>query len=225
MRGALITFQANGRTCDGYLSLPTSLPAPAVIVIQGWWGLVDHIKEVTDRLAAEGFVALAPDLYCGKRTSEPDDAERLMMALNIAQTEKDLRGAVQFVLDHDAVASARVGILGFCMGGQLALFAACANASIRGCVDFYGFHPKVQPDLASLRAPVLGLFAENDEYIPLATVESLKHALLVHGKEATFHIYPGAMHGFFNDTSPRRYHPASATDAWEKVLAFLRAHV
>ncbi|MBI3090149.1 MAG: dienelactone hydrolase family protein [Candidatus Tectomicrobia bacterium] len=225
MRGALITFRANGRTCDGYLSLPASLPAPAVIVIQGWWGLVDHIKGVTDRLAGEGFVGLAPDLYRGKRTSEPDDAERLMMALNIAQTEKDLRGAVQFLLDHEAVASARVGILGFCMGGQLALFAACANAGIRACVDFYGFHPKVQPDLAGLQAPVLGLFAENDEYIPLATVESLKSALRTHGKKATFHIYPGAMHGFFNDTSPRRYHPASAKDAWEKTLAFLRSHL
>ena len=116
MNGTLVSFQANGRTCDGYLSVPDSGGGPAVIVLQEWWGLVDHIKDVADRFANSGFTALAPDLYHGESTTQPDDAGRLMMALNIGETEKDLAGAVKFLVDYNSVSSDKVGTIGFCMG-------------------------------------------------------------------------------------------------------------
>ena len=165
MNGILVSFQANGRTCDGYLSVPDSGGGPAVIVLQEWWGLVDHIKVVADRFAKSGFTALAPDLYHGESTTQPDDAGRFMMALNIGETEKDLAGAVKFLVDYNSVSSDKVGTIGFCMGGQLSLFAACANPQIGACIDFYGIHPNIQPDFKNLAAPVLGIFAENDEFV------------------------------------------------------------
>ena len=163
--GRMVEFATNGKSSRGYLATPASGSGPGVIVIQEWWGLVDHVKDVADRFANEGFVALAPDMYHGETATSPDDAGKLMMALNIEQTERDLRGAVDYLLARDEVAGDRVGTVGFCMGGQLSLFAACANAKVGACIDFYGIHPNVAPDLASLQAPVLGFFAEKDGFV------------------------------------------------------------
>jgi carboxymethylenebutenolidase len=124
--GDIVHFPSNGKEASGYLALPKSA-GPAVVVIQEWWGLVPHIKKVADRFAAEGFVALAPDLYHGKSTSSPDEAGKLMMSLRIDEAEKDLRGAVQYLLKHPSTSSKQVGTVGFCMGGALSLFAACKN--------------------------------------------------------------------------------------------------
>ena len=162
MTGKMVEFSSNGGTASGYLSKPESGKGPGVIVIQEWWGLVDHIKDVADRFAREGFVALAPDLYHGTIAKSPDEAGKLFMALNIDRAEKDLRGAIQFVLAQQETAGAKVGTVGFCMGGQLSLYAACANANVGACVNFYGIHPNVHPNIAGLQAPVLGFFAEKD---------------------------------------------------------------
>ena len=159
MSGSMVALPSNGTTGNGYLAVPVSGSGPGVIVLQEWWGLVDHIKAVADRFAAEGFVALAPDMYHGESTTSPDDAGRLMMALDIGRVEKDLRGAIDSLLARDEVTSACVGTVGFCMGGQLSLYAACENASVGACVVFYGIHPNVKPNLAALQAPVLGFFA------------------------------------------------------------------
>src|SRR5262245_25781048 len=125
--GEMAQFPFAGGTTGGYLSIPEKGTGPGVVVIQEWWGLVDHIKDVCDRFAAEGFVALAPDMYHGKSTKSPDEAGKLMMALNIDKAEKDLRGAVEYLAGHPATTSAKVGIVGFCMGGALSLFAATQN--------------------------------------------------------------------------------------------------
>src|SRR5919202_6055910 len=166
MAGQMVEFQSNGGTARGYLSTPESGRGPGVVVIQEWWGLVPHIKDVADRFAREGFVALAPDIYHGDVARSPDEAGKLMMALNIAQTEKDLRGAIQYLLGHEATRGGRVGTVGFCMGGALSLYAASKNERVGACVVFYGIHPKVEPDLDNLRAPVLGIFAERDQSVP-----------------------------------------------------------
>ena len=158
MTGSMVTFPANGTPTSGYLATPKSGAGPGVLVIQEWWGLVPHIKHVCDRFAAEGFVALAPDMFHGQTASEPDGAGKLFMALNIARAEKDLRGAVAYLLGRSA--TKRVGAVGFCMGGQLALFAATLNPAVGACVNFYGIHPNVKPDYAKLAGPVLGLYAE-----------------------------------------------------------------
>src|SRR5262245_36817044 len=155
----MVTFPSNGGTAPGYLAAPPDRKGPGVVVIQEWWGLVPHIKAIADRFAAEGFLALAPDLYHGKATKSPDEAGKLMMAMNIGQAERDLAGAAAFVARHSANSTGRVGTVGFCMGGALSLYAASKNPAVSAAVVFYGGHPKVQPDLPALEAPLLGLYA------------------------------------------------------------------
>ncbi|HLM58881.1 MAG TPA: dienelactone hydrolase family protein [Pyrinomonadaceae bacterium] len=225
MAGEMVEFESNGGTAGGYLSTPEGGRGPGVIVIQEWWGLVEHIKDVCDRFAREGFTALAPDLYHGKATRSPDEAGKLMMALNVGQAEKDLRGAVRYLLSHEAVEGERVGSVGFCMGGVLSLFAASKNSQVGACVVFYGIHPKVEPDFDALRAPVLGLYAERDQMVPPEAVRALEEKLRAHGKQAEMHVYPGADHAFFNDTRPEVYDDAAAEDAWRRTLAFFRQHL
>ena len=225
MSGEMITFQSNGGTASGYLSLPASGAGPGVIVIQEWWGLVPHIKDVCDRFAAEGFVALAPDLYHGESTKSPDEAGKLMMALRIDEAEKDLRGAISHLLSLEGTSGNKVGTVGFCMGGALSLYAASKNPQVGACVVFYGIHPNVKPDLASLQAPVLGIYAERDAYVGPAVVHELESQLKQHGKSAEMHIYPGLDHGFFNDTRTEVYDEAAAKDAWSRVLKFFREHL
>jgi carboxymethylenebutenolidase len=195
------------------------------VVIQEWWGLVPHIKSVADRFAQEGFVALAPDLYHGKSTKSPDEAGKLMMSMRIDEAEKDLRGAVQFLLKHRQTTSKQVGTVGFCMGGALSLFAASKNAEVGACVVFYGGHPNVKPDLAALNAPVLGLYAEKDGFVTPESVRALEKSMKDLGKRIEVHIYPGADHAFFNDERPQVYNEPAARDAWNRTVKFFRAEL
>lgn len=218
MPGQMVEFPSNGGKASGYLSVPASGKGPGVIVIQEWWGLVPHIKDVADRFAKEGFVALAPDLYHGESTKSPDEAGKLMMALRIDEAEKDLRGAINYLLSHEASTGNKVGTVGFCMGGALSLYAASKNSQVGACVVFYGIHPNVKPDLANLQAPVLGIYAERDAYVPPSTVHELEGQLKQHGKSVEMHIYPGLDHGFFNDSRQDVYNEEAARDAWNRVL-------
>jgi carboxymethylenebutenolidase len=220
MAGERVEFRSNGGTTGGYLSVPESGRGPGVVVIQEWWGLVPHVEDVCDRFAREGFVALAPDLYHGEKTTSPDEAGKLMMALNIAQAEKDLRGAVEYLSAHEATRGASVGTVGFCMGGVLSLYAACMNERVGACVVFYGIHPKAVPHLDSLRAPVLGFFGEKDQFVPPDAVRELESKLKELGKQAEMHIYPDTDHAFFNDQRPEVYNSRAAQDAWQRVLQF-----
>ena len=222
LNGTMIEFTANGGTASGYLTKPESGEGPGVIVIQEWWGLVGHIKTVADRFASAGYVALAPDMYHGEATKSPDDAGKLMMALNIDGAEKDLRGAVDYLAD--ASTGEKIGVIGFCMGGQLALFAATKNDRIGACVDFYGIHPNVQPDYTHMKAPVLGLFAENDGFVNSDVVKELEEKLKPSDVSTDFHIYPGVDHAFYNDEG-KAYNLPAATDAWNRVQDFLGKHL
>ena len=223
LKGAVIEFPANGRKVRGYLSKPDSGSGPGVLVIQEWWGLVEHIKSVADRIAASGYVALAPDLYHGEATRSPDEAGKLMMALEIEETEKGLRGAATHLLSQSS--GRKLGAVGFCMGGQLALYAASRNDAIRACVDFYGIHPNVKPDYANIKAAVLGLFAEKDVYVSPEVVQKLEAVLKKAGIETDFTIYPDCDHGFFNDTRKEVHDVAAAADAWHRVQTFLKKHL
>lgn len=223
--GQMVSFKANGSTAQGYLATATSAKGIGVIVLQEWWGLVDHIKNVCDRFARAGFTALAPDMYDGATTKSPDEAGKLFMALNIGEAEKKLRGAIDFLLSHQAVSSKKVGTIGFCMGGQLSLFAATLNSHIGACVDFYGIHPAVKPDFTKLQAPVLGIFAEKDDFVNADAVRALESQLKNTGKRYAFHTYPNTAHAFFNDTRPEVYNAQAALDAWNKTLAFFKAEL
>jgi len=222
MAGKIVQFASDGGTSEGYQALPGTRKGRGVIVLQEWWGLVDHIKDVADRFSKEGFVTLAPDLYHGKTTTSPDTAGKLFMALNIAQVEKDLRGAVDYVLRIPECQGNKVGIVGFCMGGQLSLYAACTNASVGACVVYYGIHPNVHPEIARLQAPVLGFFGDKDTSVPPQAVRKLEDELRANSKQAEFHVYKGANHAFFNNTRPEVYDDSSAKDSWKRMLEFFR---
>ncbi len=223
--GERVSFQANGHTTPGYLARPAAGEGPGVIVIQEWWGLVPHIEDVTSRFAAEGFVALAPDLYHGEKASGPDQAGKMMMALNINQAAQDLAGAIDYLAAQPGVTGSKVGTVGFCMGGALSLFAASQNPEVGACVVYYGGHPKVQPDIPSLQAPVLGIWAGQDGFVTPDVVSSLDHQLTAAGKAHEFHTYPAADHAFFNDTRPEVYDAVAAADAWRRTIDFLRANL
>jgi carboxymethylenebutenolidase len=225
MKGKMIQFKGNGQTYEGYFSAPEKGGA-GIIVIQEYWGLVDHVKEVCDRFAREGFAALAPDFYQGKKTSSPDEAGKLFMALNIDQAEKIFRGAIEALLSSPECTSKTVGTVGFCMGGQLSMYAAGMNPDkVSACVNFYGIHPNVNPPFEKMRAPLQGHFAENDRSVSPKTVEALRKKLDSLGKKHELYIYPGTEHAFFNDTRKEVHHPAAAKQAWQRTIDFFKQHV
>ncbi|MCP5055517.1 MAG: dienelactone hydrolase family protein [bacterium] len=223
--GTELDCVSNGDPGRGYLAVPAGGKGPGVVVIQEWWGLVDHIRDVCDRLARDGMVALAPDLYRGEATTDPDAAGRLMMDLELPRATRDLDGAVQVLLGHDGVIGSKVGVIGFCMGGQLALDAATRNDRIGAVVDCYGIHPNVQLDLSGLKAPVLGIFAEHDEFVPMESARKLEADLAAAGKRADFTIFSGAGHAFMNDSRPDVHDAELTAKAWSQVLAFFRAEI
>lgn len=225
MTGEMIQFNDGDSAYRGYLAPSKAGKGPGVIVIQEWWGLVPHIQDLCDRLAAEGYTALAPDLYKGESTTEPDEAATLMQALNISETDRILRKAILTLLAHPATASGKVGVVGFCMGGQLAMFAAAGNPAIGACVNFYGIHPKVQPSYRDLDCPVLGIFAERDSYASPEAVRALDQELRLLDKEHKFVTYPGTDHAFFNDTRREVYNQDAAQDAWGRTLAFFQKNL
>lgn len=225
MPGEIIEFSANGNAVQGYLARSESGRGPGVIVIQEWWGLVDHIKDVCDRLAAEGFTALAPDFYGGVQTTEPDEAGSLMMALEIPKAAEVIKGAISAVQNDESTSTEEVGVIGFCMGGQLAMYAAAIDDRVGACVNFYGIHPNVKPPFEKMTSPILGIFAEHDEYASPDVVEQLSRELSSASVRHDFRTYEGAQHAFFNDDRPEVYNQESAQDAWERTLRFLRVEL
>ena len=195
-----------------------------MIVLQEWWGLVPHIKDVADRFAAEGFTALAPDLYSGRSSTEPDEAGKLMMSLNLAQAAKDLSGAVDLL--QERTGRTKVGVAGFCMGGGLSLVLACQRPdAVAAAAPFYGVIPwaNAQPDWAAMTATVEGHYAELDGFFTPEAAHALQSTLRGLGKTATLHVYPGTDHAFFNDTRPEVYDADASTTAWQRTIDLMRS--
>ena len=221
--GEMVEFKSNGGTCTGYLA---GTSGPGVIVIQEWWGLVPHITDIADRFAAEGFVALAPDMYHGEMTDEPDMAGKLLMSMNLVTAGKDLSGAVDLL--QERTGRTKVGVTGFCMGGGLALMAACLRPdAIAAAAPFYGgMRPDTVIEWDNLAAVVEGHYAATDRGTAAPeAVKELEATLRAKGKNATFHVYPGTQHAFFNDTRPEVYDAAVAKTAWDRTLALFRANL
>jgi carboxymethylenebutenolidase len=221
--GEIIEFASNGGTDQGYLATPADGgTGPGVIVIQEWWGLVPHIKSVADRFAREGFVALAPDLYHGKSTTEPDEAGKLMMTLNMEQAAKDMSGAVDALLERSSTPV--VGVVGFCMGGGLALLLATQRPdAVAACAPFYGVIPPggPTPDWSVATAAFQGHYAEDDDFAGPAAVEALRQELAAAGRDAEFFLYPGTQHAFFNDDRPEVHDAEASAAAWGRAVTFL----
>ena len=226
--GELVTFPSNGTEGQGYLAVPESVSGPGVVVLQEWWGLNDQIKQVCDGYASDGFVALAPDIYRGAATTEPDEAGKLMMALNIEQAAKDMAGAVRYLRSHPAVTSHGVGVTGFCMGGGLALWlATLVPDDVLAVAPCYGVIPweAAQPDYSKLQAPVQGHYAENDDFASPEAVAALEAQLQGLGKQCEYFIYPGTEHAFTNHQRPEVFHEEHSDTAWHRTIAFFAEHV
>ena len=225
MAGDMVKFPSNGHEGEGYLATPSSGSGPGVIVIQEWWGLVPHIKEVADRLASEGFVALAPDLYNGKTANEPDEAGKLMMEIKIDDAARDMSGAVDYLIGLDAATGEKAGCVGFCVGGGLSMYLASQNTNIGACVIYYGVLPMAQADNANIQAPILGHYADNDGFLQVSAVRDLESNLKSLGKDVQFHIYEGTEHAFFNDSRADVYNADAAKQSWERTLSFFHQHL
>jgi len=217
--GEIVTFKSNGHTCDGYIAGS----GPGVLVIQEWWGLVPHIKSVVDRFAEAGFTALAPDLYHGESSTEPDGAGKLMMALNIEQAGKDMSGAVALLQERSG--QDKVGVVGYCMGGGLALVVAAQRPdAVAACAPYYGVipWPSAQPDLSAITAKIVGEYAEFDDYAGPEASAALQEQLRSLGKDATLHVHGGTHHAFFNDERPEVYDAAASTESFARTTELFR---
>jgi carboxymethylenebutenolidase len=226
--GEMVTFPSNGGQAEGYLAVPEAGSGPGVVVIQEWWGLNQQIKEVCDRYATEGFVALAPDVYRGKQTTQADEAGQLMMSLNIEQAAKDMAGAVDYLTSNEAVTSDGAGVVGLCMGGGLALWLGTLRPdAVKAVVSYYGIipWPAAQPDYSKLQAAVQGHYAEDDDFADPESVRKLEEELTGLGKSVDFYTYPGVGHAFTNHHRPDVFNEEHAETAWRRTIDFFRRHL
>jgi len=218
-----IEFPTGAGTAPGYLAVPASGHGPATIVLQEWWGVDAHVRSICDRLAAEGFFALAPDLYRGETTTQPSEAEQKMMAMSMDQAEADMCGAADYLAGQPGFEGNGVGSLGFCLGGGLSVWAAASCPNITAAVTYYYVMPHGKPDFTNIKGPVLGHFGTADEWISVDDASGLEAELRDAGVDATFHLYEGAGHAFFNDTNRLgTYDEGLAQQSWERSVSFLR---
>ena len=218
-----VTFASDGATAHGYLATPPGGSGPGLTVIQEWWGLDDNLAGIVDRFAAEGFVALAPDLYGGRVAHEASTASELMRQLPVEQAARQLSGAVDFLLDHDAVTSTTVGAVGFCMGGGFVLLLAANEGDrIGAAVPFYGVGPAIPESYRGLKAPLMGHYGETDSSYPLENALALEAQLKSETPVAVdFHYYP-AGHAFMNSENKMgTYNADLAAVAWDRTIEFL----
>lgn len=221
------TFPSGDGQAHGYLALPPSGSGPGVIVIQEWWGLTDDMAEVTDRLAQAGFVALAPDLYGGRTTHDAEEAGAMLSSLPVDESARDLAGAVDFLLAHEAVTSSTVGAIGFCMGGGFVLLLAAQQGDrISAAVPFYGVGPAVPSTYGGLTAAVQGHYGEQDAMYPADDARRQAEQIRTEsGAEVEFFFYE-AGHAFANDRDRMgTYDAEDASLAWDRAVAFLREKV
>jgi len=226
--GEKVTFASNGETAQGYLALPDEGSGCAVIVIQEWWGLVDHIRDVTDRFAAEGFVALAPDFFRGMATDEPDEAQRLMMGLAMDRAAKDIQGAARYLIERPEVTSTSVATVGFCMGGSLALWSGALADEIKVAVGFYPAVPweRMQPNWGNYKNKTAMIHASEEDGTSKADgIQQALHGIERAGGSVEVYDYPGSHHAFFNDQRPEVYDKDHADKAWRRTLGLLRSRL
>lgn len=228
--GSMVSFnRPDGKQLQGYLAKPQKLEgAPAIVVIQEWWGLNEQIRGVADRLAQAGYLALVPDLYRGKSTVEEEEAHHLMSGLDFGDAAtQDVRGAVDFLKQQ----ASKVGVTGYCMGGALTWLALCNIPEVAAGVAWYGFPPLEYIDASAIKVPVQAHWGLQDEFFPPETVDSLEKKLADAQVDFEFHRYL-ARHAFANETAvgygrieKTQYDPVWAQQAWDRTLTFFGRHL
>ena len=234
-----VSFASNGQNVDAYLAHPSSGgPHPGLIVIQEWWGVDEHIKDVTERFAREGYVSVAVDLYCHfdtRITEDADEAADLAGRLAYDSAMRDLAAGVEYLKNSDKVGNKPIGVVGYCLGGGYSLLMACKNRDIAAAVAYYGQivndqltdENPVNPidEVPQMICPLFFVHAGADEYITLDHANRLRDAMQAAGKEGEVRSYQGAPHAFFNDAHPEVYRAEEAQDTWKRTLAFFQRHL
>jgi len=217
-----VDFAGEACSIDAFVAEPAGTsPAPAIVVIQEWWGLNEHIREVARRFAREGYVAIAPDLYSRqghKVANDPNTAAQLMGGLKTPDGIADLKTTVGWLRNQKRTRTSRIGAIGFCMGGSYALLLPCESKEISAAAPFYGEIPQASK-IRDLSCPIFYAYGENDGWIQRADVDRLAKELKEFGKRGEVKVYPGCSHGFFNDTRSDVYDATAANDAWDRALA------
>lgn len=228
VQSSSVEFPSDGVTIRGFLSRPTSgAPHPAVIIIHEYWGLNDHMRELAERFAREGYAALVPDLYSRMGSPVPKNAQeagKLMGQLSSQLALRDLNATTKHVKAQPFVDPQRLAAVGFCMGGTFSLMMAANNSDLKASVTFYGQIPP-SDTFKYFVSPILFIYGAQDDWVPKADVERLRQGLQDLGKPGEVRSYPNAGHAFFNDTRPEVYRPVEARDVWQRVLAFLKTHL
>ena len=222
-----VWFKSNGNMASGYLATPATGSGPGVLVIQEWWGVDASLKQMADRLAAAGFVALAPDLYHGEVAghTEMDKAAHLMNSMPADRAAKDMSGAIDYLAGHKAVTSKSVGVVGFCMGGMLAfIIAANRPDKVKAVVPFYGFpQGPAEPDWSKMTASISGHMAEHDDFFSPAAAHALEAKLRGMGKNVTLTVHPGTGHAFMGPHNALgTLNEALAAQIWPQAVSFLK---
>ncbi|HLK57856.1 MAG TPA: dienelactone hydrolase family protein [Chthonomonadaceae bacterium] len=211
------------KTASGYLALPRSGKGVGVLVLHAWWGLNGFFETLCDRLAQQGFVAFAPDLYAGAVTSSIEEAEQLVSKVDLETTQTRALQALNTLRSHPAVQGERVGVVGCSFGAAWALLLSTLRPNeVAAVVTFYGLYAV---DFTTSRAAYLGHFAEHDDWEPLDQARQMEADIRAAGREVHFYVYPGIGHWFFEEDRPDAYHAESARLAWERTLSFLRSYL
>jgi carboxymethylenebutenolidase len=224
----MVSFRSNGDSCEGYLCLPESGSGPGVVVIQEWWGLVDHIRDVTERFAQEGFVTLAPDLFHGQATSEPGEAQRLAMGMRMDQAAQDIQGAARYLIDRAETDGTGVGTVGFCMGGSLALWSGALADEVKVAVGFYPTLPweAMKPTWGRYANKSAMIHASEEDGTSKADgVQAAVRGIEKAGGDVEVYDYPGSSHAFFNDTRPEAHDKEHSAAAWRRTVDLLRSRL
>ena len=229
IRETTVQYQSGNVGMKAFVAAPqTKDQRPAILIVQEWWGLTEYIKDIARRYAAEGYVAIVPDLYSRLGHALPTDAGEAGKLMNTLKQEDgltDLNATVAYLKSVPEVDAAKIGITGFCMGGSYALMLPCVSPEIKAAVPFYGQVPNPDTPIQKLACPVLYLYGEDDGWITKADVQRLAAALKKYNKTGEIKTYPGAPHAFFRDTDPTVYRPEAAQDAWARTKAFFKQHL
>jgi carboxymethylenebutenolidase len=222
--GKTVSYKSGDETVHGVLFTPKGKgPFPALVVIHEWWGLVPWVKDQASKLSDQGYVTLAVDLYRGKATDSPEVAHELMRGLPEDRANRDLLAAVQYLKSLKNVNPAKIGSIGWCMGGGYSLDLAIADPTLAADVINYGHLATDPARLQQIHAPILGLFGAQDKGIPPADVQKFEQDLKQMGKKIDVTIYPDAGHAFENPNNKAGYRPADTADAWNRTVEFLAA--
>lgn len=222
----MVSYKSGEEKVSGFLVTPEGEgPFPAIVVIHEWWGLNDQIKGEAKKLAKEGYVTLAVDLYRGKVTDDPEEAHELLRGLPEDRAARDLVAAVSYLQTLPNVKKDRIGSIGWCMGGGYSLSLAINSPEFAGAVIYYGRLVTDKSWLKRINAPIIGFFGEEDRGIPVSSVREFEKTMKELGKDVSVYIYPEAGHAFANEERPSSYNASVTKDAWEKTLAFFEKHL